>query len=269
MFDWAGIGESVLGNVAGRVVGSLFGDGRQNNDVSGQWQANADLQREFAQHGIRWRVEDAKAAGVHPLYALGAQPASASPIYMDGGSRDTWSGLGQDISRAVAAGRTVGERVDSKLSELQLERAELENELLRKRIAHEGQIGPPMPGAIDRRPVELQTTEPGRPDKEAGSTSDWTHVDTADGGKAIIPSRDFKDRGEDQTIPEILWALRNGLMPNIDPEGHRPASDSVLREWVWNPLKQQYEKRFVSPPRYVKKWRYRTTVGGQRQLERR
>lgn len=39
---------------------------------------NADaIQREFAQQGIRWKVEDAKAAGLHPLYALGGGSAAS------------------------------------------------------------------------------------------------------------------------------------------------------------------------------------------------
>lgn len=48
----------------------------------GQSSANSDnvrYQKAFAQRGIRWRVADAKKAGVHPLFALGANPASFTP----------------------------------------------------------------------------------------------------------------------------------------------------------------------------------------------
>ena len=45
-----------------------------------EWQRNYDMQKEFAQMGIQWRVADAKAAGLHPLAALGAAPAHASPM---------------------------------------------------------------------------------------------------------------------------------------------------------------------------------------------
>lgn len=40
------------------------------------------LQREFAQNGIQWRVADAKKAGIHPLYALGANTATYTPVDM-------------------------------------------------------------------------------------------------------------------------------------------------------------------------------------------
>lgn len=40
---------------------------------------NVQLQREFAQHGIQWRVADAKAAGLHPVFALSGGGASYTP----------------------------------------------------------------------------------------------------------------------------------------------------------------------------------------------
>lgn len=58
-----------------------------------------EQQREFAQHGIRWRVEDAKAAGLHPLAAIGAAGASYSPVI---------TGIGSSIG---AAGQALGEGV--------------------------------------------------------------------------------------------------------------------------------------------------------------
>lgn len=52
------------------------------NDWTGKsnTEANIQQQREFAQKGIRWRVSDAKKAGIHPLFALGANTASFSPV---------------------------------------------------------------------------------------------------------------------------------------------------------------------------------------------
>lgn len=77
---------------------------------------NVALQKEFAQHGIRWRVEDAKAAGLHPLYALGAAGASYSPSSYVGGTSPkehigrALSEAGQNLSRAVAAQETEQQR---------------------------------------------------------------------------------------------------------------------------------------------------------------
>jgi len=72
------------------------------------------LSKEFAQHGIQWRVEDAKAAGIHPLAALGASTHTAPGLPVGGD--------------AVAAG--LGKAADALLSE----RGALENDLLRAQI---------------------------------------------------------------------------------------------------------------------------------------
>lgn len=42
---------------------------------------NRQMQYDFAQNSIKWRTEDAKNAGIHPLAALGVSPSSASPVY--------------------------------------------------------------------------------------------------------------------------------------------------------------------------------------------
>lgn len=68
-----------------------------------------ERQKEFAQNGIRWRVEDAKAAGLHPLYAIGANTPTYSPQAAVGTDYGL-SSIGQNISRAIEAGQTRAER---------------------------------------------------------------------------------------------------------------------------------------------------------------
>lgn len=76
------------------IVGDLIGAAAQRNAN----RENRLMQEKFASHGVRMRVEDAKAAGVHPLFALGASvpsfSPSAQPIF------DSAS-LGQNIARAA------------------------------------------------------------------------------------------------------------------------------------------------------------------------
>lgn len=52
---------------------------RSENQLRANMEWNAATQREFAQHGLQWRVADAVAAGVHPLYAVGASGANFAP----------------------------------------------------------------------------------------------------------------------------------------------------------------------------------------------
>lgn len=92
---------------------SLIGGAIGNRSRESAGNKNADMQREFAQQGVRWRVADAKAAGLHPLAALGMSGMpSASPAYV--GDTGQWAAdAGQDIGRAINATRTKEERGDA------------------------------------------------------------------------------------------------------------------------------------------------------------
>lgn len=99
-------------------------------------QQNMALQREFAQSGIQWRVQDAVKAGLHPLAALGNQGVSFSPVSVGGSAPQMDLGnMGQDISRALKAAMSEEDRTASQLKELQLERGKLENDVLRAELA--------------------------------------------------------------------------------------------------------------------------------------
>lgn len=117
------------------------------------------LQKEFAKKAIRWKVADAQKAGIHPLYALGANTVSYSPSSV-GDIGPNLAEMGNSIDRAMSATSTQGGRViDASLEKLALERAGLENELLRTNIANarsagaRSQVGPPMPGTGANTPA--------------------------------------------------------------------------------------------------------------------
>lgn len=95
-----------LANIAGKAL--------DINALKSNSERNAKMQKQFAKQGIRWKVEDAKAAGIHPLYALGASTATFSPSYVGGGYGDTLAASGQAIDRAIDATRTQEERDDAR-----------------------------------------------------------------------------------------------------------------------------------------------------------
>lgn len=125
---------------------------RENNRIA---QENAirqeNLQREFAQSGIQWKVEDAHKAGVHPLYALGAQTTSYAPQTVGMSAADIrpefapkstdFSGLanaGQFLGRAVHASSTNNSAqtaILASLQQTQLEGAKLDNDIKRAELA--------------------------------------------------------------------------------------------------------------------------------------
>lgn len=95
------------------LLGGVIGDKSARRESERNYQA----QREFATHGIRWKVADAKAAGIHPLYALGASTTGFQPVTGDTGA------MGRGVSGAGAA-----------ISRHAVERARLENDLLRTEL---------------------------------------------------------------------------------------------------------------------------------------
>lgn len=104
---------SAIGGAIGGALG-LIGAGQSQANAERLNRLNYEHQKEFAQNGIRWRVADAKAAGLHPLAALGAQGASYSPSAVIGDSPDFsfLKDMGQGIDRAMDAKTTQRERAE-------------------------------------------------------------------------------------------------------------------------------------------------------------
>lgn len=90
------------------VGASLIGGALNNKSAADAAQRNYDAQKEFAQNGIRWKVADAKAAGIHPLAALGVNNASFSPSFTAGDNGIAQAG--QEFGRAIEAKSTRAER---------------------------------------------------------------------------------------------------------------------------------------------------------------
>lgn len=115
------VGDVLQG--VGSVMGAMSG-----SDTNEDNRAHAEA---LAQHGIRWKVADAKAAGLHPLYALGASspmPAQATPI--------DFGAMGQGLSRA-ASGHQERElqRMNAELLQAQTRKTEMETAALASDIA--------------------------------------------------------------------------------------------------------------------------------------
>lgn len=132
------------------LLGGLVGKGIDFLSGKSAAKKEAGNQREFAQKGIQWKVADANKAGVHPLFALGANTMSYQPSSVGGTDLgDTMASMGANIDRSRAAASDAPAR--GIVAKLALERAGLENDLLRAQIASEQRrslpphVGPAMP----------------------------------------------------------------------------------------------------------------------------
>lgn len=112
-----GLGDR-LGWFGGQDGGAAADDARWMNDFS--WKQslrNEAFQNELARHGIKMRVDDAVASGLHPLVGAGVNPASGgfggtAFTGVPSPERRQMSGLdfGQNISRAISATRSPEEK---------------------------------------------------------------------------------------------------------------------------------------------------------------
>jgi len=255
---------------AGSVASSLLGKSaaeKANKQQMEMADKNIALQKEFAQSGIQWKTEDARKAGIHPLYALGANTVSFSPVSV-GSSVPDFSGIasaGQDLGRAIDATRSSSARagaVNATVQQLQLTRMGLENELLASQIAKVRQsTQPPMPtagdqyriegqaesGLMDVNPMKATTSAPGHPSAEPGAVNDLGYARTPTGW-AIVPSNDVKQRIEDQFFSEISWEIRNRVAPMIYSDYYQPPPGVPLekgRQWYFNPMMGEYQQERI------------------------
>lgn len=142
----------ILGSIAGAAASKLFGGDDDEEAMRDQASINWNMQREFAQNGIRWRMADAKAAGIHPVAALGMQPANASPVAVGGsygGGADAahMASLGSDIGRSVMAKQTNLERLQERLLSSQIDGQDIDNALRASQLSRTSgsQLPPGLP----------------------------------------------------------------------------------------------------------------------------
>lgn len=139
-----GILGSAIG-AAGSIVGGIIGNSMSSASAERFSRLNYERQKEFAQNGIRWRVADAKAAGLHPLAALGASGAMYTPSGYIGGTDMSFIGdaaaeFGQGVERAVSAKQQREERLrtqaimDQKLA-LDMKASKAQSELIEAQTA--------------------------------------------------------------------------------------------------------------------------------------
>lgn len=201
-------------------------------------------QKEFAQNSIRWRVADAKAAGLHPLYALGAQGASYSPQAAVGDDfgissagqafADIYSRkpnkMQQKFQNEMNALSIQSAILDQKAKQADINKTNAEIGLIRSQIGHSGfgtnnGFSVPVPtgiggqsissaNSVGSQPMHVLTTRDKNAKEATGAfgfdkvASQLQYERKADGTVAIRPS---KENTEDDIIKtfEALYNANN------------------------------------------------------------
>jgi len=127
--------------------------------------------------------------------------------------------------------------------ELQLENMRMDNEIKALEIASQrrrlsGQIGPGMPDSVQVNPAQVTSSVKGRPNVEAGHVPSVGYARAGNGGLTPVPSKDIKERIEDQLVPETVWAGQNYIAPmfqdnppNKPPRKYLPKG---YKDWQWS-----------------------------------
>lgn len=208
----------LLGSIGSSIAG-WFGAQEQNKTQMEMAQRNIDLQREFATTGIQWRVRDAKKAGVHPLYALGANTTSFSPVSVGTvNEMAPFANMGQDLSRAAAAMAgpsaranavgAVSSAMELKAGQLRLENMELQNQALRAKLATINQPGTP-PG------IEFAVPENPKPEQRPPLMLENERLDTSPG---TSPIKSYSDQYGDENV--MIQQVLGNLMLGRDYIAH-------------------------------------------------
>lgn len=239
--------------------------------------AAADLayQREFAQHGLRWKVEDGRSVGLSPLASIGGVGAQYSPVMQTAHESttstagDSLSRMGQNISRAVGATQTEDERLLRKMqvtsARLDIEGKSIDNAIRATQLNHMGSGPgfPPsnsnsfmpgqggVPGRINDKPMERVMSAPGAPYSEPGASPDVGWAYTKGGGLAPVPSKDIKERIEDNFFQEAAHFFRNNIIPSMNWSRSKPPVPAPAgHEWEWNgveyfPVRKHWAREYL------------------------
>lgn len=270
-----GLGSIVSG--VGSIVGGILGANSAQN-VAGM---NYEAQKEFAQNGIRWKVEDAKRAGIHPLYALGASTQGYSPTtgYIgDYGISDAAAHLGQGYERAQQAKMTKEERERQDVRDAIQDMAAFED-LNQKRRMNDAQIRlanseifrnfalsanalrnsglpPAIPGGsggVIEGQGESYATGQTTPEVSSVVTSERgaPHIQAGlppdarfyrtSTGRAPLPTEQAADAMDAAYGSGLFWAFRNNLLPSL--ANFLPINDPNRKDGeYWNPVFGEYRK---------------------------
>lgn len=270
-------------SIGGMLLNKSQADDNRQAQQENQLRQEA-LQREFAQNGISWKVEDAKRAGIHPLYAIGAQTTAYSPQSVGSTSTD-FSALGeagQNIGRAIDSTRTTPDKqaavLQTALATTQLDGLKLDNDIKRAKLnsalAVNRSASPGMPAPRDllshydgsgdaikvsQPNIKVETkrdvTDPRNPAYIPGSGPSVNVVKNSTGGYSVTMPPELAEAYESDGSGSLDWQIRNRVMPFFSNAVEKPIipHDPNTEEVIFSPWTNDYRvvtrREKYGPPR--------------------
>lgn len=209
MADWTDIFGSVTGGLSGIAN---IGVGAANITAQKKIAAeNRAMQREFAQNSIQWRVNDAKKAGLHPLYALGANGTSYTPQSLDSfGYSQIADGVKGIASSFQNYNIAKNQRLQNELLTSQIEAQKLQNQALKNSMAQVSKQMEKIAPAIADVPNLKKTKLPyGYDTVQPEASYQLLPSDEQYGLVGKVPSKDMVDWYSEGILNQFQWHVRN------------------------------------------------------------
>lgn len=192
---------------------------------------NIQLQKDFAKHGISWKVQDAKDAGLHPLAALGAQTMSFSPSSV-GGDYSGLERVGQYITDVI---KEYEEKKNEDPTDKLLDRAIKVMTIRQMSERNSSDVRDIQSVPFDSTNVEVQPAKPtqmGKQGFEAGINPVFRYGMYPGGWVAPIPTQDVSELISEGSNP-IKWRYWRDWASNggMDIENYRAWSTEEARRW--------------------------------------
>lgn len=256
----------MLGEILGSVFGAAAADERaeDNRRFQREERERSDaLQKEFAQSGITWRVEDAKRAGIHPVFALSGGGAAYAPSAVTVGNDGAdFQKMGQDIGRAIDASSSQDSRIQRELqvdmARSQIARNNAEADMFRSTtIRNYNQVGPGLPlgtddinvratggstasstgtaaGAIEVKPSEVTSYAPDAPWLAAGKSVMFKKYKLPGNREWLLPDANSASEALEsvsESLPITWMMLRENMLhnPNFFSENKHLLPDFVVK----------------------------------------
>lgn len=254
-----------LVGAAANIIGGIMGQNSAENTAAN----NISNQVRFARNAIQWKVRDAKDAGVHPLFALGAPTTSFSNVSSSNALGEGIAAAGQDLGRAVNAFSSQEEKAMTIAgAKLELEGKQIDNDIKRATLADltRRTLAPGSPPSLNDRflvdgqnsaaavnplvkvsPMKQTANQPGVPHIEPGANPAVGYARTKTGWMPI-PGQQVKEQIEDSPL-EWAWMASNVLGPMFGAN-ESPPPFPAPKGYVWgmNPLTFSYELFDISSP---------------------
>lgn len=172
---------SALGSLAGSMLGDAFGAKQDRRGARSSIRAQSEATRELRQTSFQDLTSSAKAAGLHPLFALGAGAGGGSPGFSIPGQSATGSGTKQALTNI---GKMIGSKFDGPTNLVNAQAALSAVELARHSISNDvaQNIPPHMTIPAHRakfqeiKKGEVDTHVMGKPEQSTNVKSPMTRV---------------------------------------------------------------------------------------------